>query len=212
MFKRQSDALTTVFCFLLLVLVPVMASCAPIQPSSEYAPQTLANTSSQTTDSGNSVDSGPPEWEEIFTIGEEAHNYSDLANTGFRDVVEFTCHAGLDCEGTDFPAALYLRNAELYSDGVREVTIAFDLTRDYSEVILRLVRAGSETSAVTVDGETTHYVTNEMLGSAEGWIVGSFDLSLGAMDEGNHAIALAIREDGKGNEQLGWDALSMKAR
>jgi hypothetical protein len=101
----------------------------------------------------------------------------------------------------------------IYADeDVKRITITFTLDQDYSELALRLVRGGSETTVVTVDAQQTYLVTNVMLGSNEGWVVGSYYLMLGALKKGTHTIQLTVADDGKGNGHFGWDALALFAR
>ena len=100
-----------------------------------------------------------------------------------------------------------------YADesGVVRLNINFTLDQDYKEVVLRLARAGVETTEVTVDGKRTHHVTAKMLGSKEGGIYGVFDLMLGSLSKDNHTIQLALSEDKKSKGRIVWDALVLYA-
>ena len=46
-----------------------------------------------------------------------------------------------------------------------------------------------------------------MLGSGEGYKVGTYDLELGSLDEGTHTIELTMADDGKGTGSYQWDAI-----
>lgn len=65
--------------------------------------------------------------------------------------------------------------------------------------------------SVTVDGEEPLFVNREMLGSRDGWVVGSYDLQLGPLQVGSHSISFAIPDDSEGDGEFGWDALSVTA-
>ena len=95
--------------------------------------------------------------------------------------------------------------------GVERITIIFRLDQAYNNVILRLARGGDETTVVTVDRKRTHLVTNTMLGSGEGYRVGVYNLTLGALKKGRHTIEMTVADDGKGNATYQWDALSLFA-
>jgi hypothetical protein len=71
----------------------------------------------------------------------------------------------------------------------------------------RIVKAGSETTIVTLDDDKRFYVTSSMLGSDELRKYGSYDLSLGSLDQGTHSIHLAVGENNYGNGRYWWDAL-----
>jgi hypothetical protein len=95
---------------------------------------------------------------------------------------------------------------------VERIIIIFKLDQAYINVVLRLVRGGDETTVVTVDGKQTHLVTNTMLGSGEGFRVGVYNLTLGALKKGEHTIEMTVADDGKGNATYQWDALSLFAK
>ena len=50
-----------------------------------------------------------------------------------------------------------------------------------------------------------------MLGSRDGFVVGVYDLKLGALKKGPHTIQLTVADDGKGNGRYSWDALTLFA-
>jgi hypothetical protein len=104
------------------------------------------------------------------------------------------------------------RDSRYADTEVKRITIIFTLDQDYSELVLRLVRGGRETTVVTVDAQQTYLVTNVMLGSDEDWVVGAYDLMLGALKKGTHTIQLTVADDGKGYGDFGWDALALFAR
>jgi hypothetical protein len=77
---------------------------------------------------------------------------------------------------------------------------------------LRLVRGGDETTVVELDETEQYLVTNSMLGSNDGYLVGAYDLDLGSLRKGKHTIKLTIADDGKGNGTYQWDAIRLFAR
>ena len=95
--------------------------------------------------------------------------------------------------------------------GVARITINFTLDQDYKEVVLRLARAGAESSVVLVDGKQTHIVTNEMLGSDEFSVFGAYNLPLGSLNKDTHTIQLTVVDGGKANGRYQWDALTLFA-
>jgi hypothetical protein len=97
----------------------------------------------------------------------------------------------------------------IYYGGVERITISFRLDQSYNNVIMRLARAGEETTVVIVDGNQTHLVTDKMLGSADHGVYGAYDLMLGELKKGVHTIQLTVADDGKGNGGYSWDALSL---
>ena len=158
-------------------------------------------------------DTSRPVGKELFTIGQEDKSYVEFRSTGFRGEPEYTCRVEADYAAEAFPRRLYRAPIPSYADdGVERITIIFTLDHDYNEVVLRLVRAGAETTVVTVDGKRTHLVTNSMLGSNEDYVVGAYNLTLGALNKGTHTIQLTVADDGKGNGQYSWDALALFAR
>ncbi len=50
-----------------------------------------------------------------------------------------------------------------------------------------------------------------MLGISGGYGFGVYNLKLGALKKGEHRIELTVADDGKGNAQYQWDALSLIA-
>ncbi len=92
----------------------------------------------------------------IFTIGREDRLYSEFTARGFRDHREHTCRVGVDCSIETFPNVLCRDPISHYPDEeVKRVTIMFTLEQDYGELQLRLVRGGTETTVVMVDGQQT---------------------------------------------------------
>ena len=152
----------------------------------------------------------------LFAIGREDNSYSEFEWRGFKGHPEYTCRVGVDCSTEAFPSGM-CRDPEcqdsIYADEeVKRITITLTLDQDYSELVLRLVRAGRETTEVTVDAQQTYLVTNVMLGSDEGWVVGAYDLMLGTLKKGTHTIQLTVADDGKGNGEFAWDALALFVR
>jgi hypothetical protein len=97
-------------------------------------------------------------------------------------------------------------------DETKTITITMTLNQDYSELVLRLVRAGVETTEITVDGQQTHLVTADRLGSDEIYVVSTFDLKLGPLRKGAHTIELTAADDRGRNGCPGWDALALYGR
>ena len=150
----------------------------------------------------------------IFAIGQEDKSYREFNARGFKGQSEYTCRVGVDCSSETFPRRLYFPPISKYTiDGVVRITIMFTLDHTYKNAILRLARAGNETTVVTVDGERerTHRVTDIMLGSTDGGVYGVYDLTLGALKKGTHTLQFTVGDDGKGNEGYSWDALTLFA-
>lgn len=146
----------------------------------------------------------------VFVIGQEDKSDREFKSSGFMENPDFTCTVGIDCSSEIFPQRLKRTQVVYAADaGVDRVTIKFRLDDAYDNIVLRLARGGNETTVVLVDGEQTYLVTNEMLGSNDGYRVGVYDLSLGTLKRGPHTIQLTVADDGKGNGTYQWDALSL---
>jgi hypothetical protein len=154
---------------------------------------------------------GQSEDEVIFAIGEVDQspvefNYSDFANIRFVTI---------DADGKVDPKLMPVRMIHPdghyspdRSDAAQELLIRFRLRRDADRLIFRLARGGDSATLVTVDDETTHRVTDTMLGSAEGGVFGSYDLDLGPISRGHHTLKLSMPDDGLGyNGSFRWDGL-----
>jgi hypothetical protein len=149
----------------------------------------------------------------LFRVGKEDDSNREFAVRGFADSIEYTCTVGQDWPDAVFPGAMYrLPIAPFIDDGVGRVVIRFALGQAQDEIVLRLVRAGAETTVVTVDDLRQQLVTSAMLGSGENSVYGSYNLILGRMERGLHTIKLTIADDGKGNGRFAWDALSLLSR
>ena len=162
-------------------------------------------------------DTSRPAGNEIFAIGREDKSDLEFRSSGFSGHPEFTCTVGVDCSTQSFPQRLHRAQASAYARtyvdaGVERITIKFSLEQAYNNVVLCLARGGSETTVVTIDGKRTYFVTNEMLGSYDGYGVGVYNLMLGALKKGVHTIQLTVADDGKGNGTYQWDALALFAR
>jgi len=208
----------------LTLVMLLLAACGTSQPASTPDPPTptpipptntpllpTATPAIESSDKGK-LESQPVT---LFAIGRENNSDGEFAARGFRGHPEYTCRVGVDCLTEAFPASLCRTpesHAASYDDEVKRITITLTLDQDYGELALRLVRAGAETTVVTVDGQQTYLVTNTMLGSNEGWVVGAYDLMLGALKKGTHTIQMTVADDGKGNGHYGWDALALLAR
>ena len=167
---------------------------------------------------GPSVESASdrPVGNEIFLIGREDKSDLEFCRSGFSGHPEFTCTVGIDCSTKSFPQRLHRAQSSAYARtyvdaGVERITIEFSLEQAYMNVVLRLARGGGETTVVTIDGKRKYFVTNEMLGSHEGYGVGVYNLILGALKKGTHIIQLTVADDGKGNGTYQWDALALFA-
>jgi hypothetical protein len=145
----------------------------------------------------------------IFQIGIINESHTDFPAYSFKGVDDYKCTVGVDCSTETFPGHMYKQPAPRHSDssGVAFVTIFFELNKSYENMIFRIARAGSETTIVTLDDDKRFYVTSSMLGSHELLNYGSYDLSLGSLDQGTHSIHLAVGENNYGNGRYWWDAL-----
>jgi hypothetical protein len=153
----------------------------------------------------------------FFEIGKEDNSDSEFRSTGFGEYQEYTCEVRVDCLTDTFPQRLHrpplMGDASRYADaGVQRVTIVIYLRMAYNHVILHLVRGGDETTLVEIDGTQSYSVTNSMLGSNDGYLVGTYDLDLGLLVKGKHSIHLTVADDGKGDGTYRWDAIKMFAR
>ena len=158
-------------------------------------------------------DTNRPAGKVIFEIGQEDGSYSEFCQSGFRDQTEYSCRVGVDCLTESFPIRHYRAPINAYvDDGVEHIIIKFSLKQAYKNVLLRLARAGDETTVVTVDGKQMYSVTNVFLGSGDGYIVGVYNLQLGALEKGNHYIEMTVADDGMGNGRYSWDALALFAK
>ncbi len=145
----------------------------------------------------------------IFQIGIINESHSDFPAYSFKGVDDYKCTVGVDCSDETFPPHIYNQPARRFGDslGVAFVTIFFELNKSHENMIFRIARAGSETTIVTLDDDKRFYVTSSMLGSDEQRQYGSYDLSLGYLDQGTHSIHLAVGENNYGNGMYWWDAL-----
>jgi hypothetical protein len=164
------------------------------------------------------VSSAPPEPSDtdqpvvIFAIGQEDKSDSEFRSSGLSGIKEYRCRVGVDCSTETFPAYLNRAGYSGYDyGGVERIIISFRLDQTYNDVTLRLARGGDETTVVIVDGKQTHLVTNTMLGSGEGYRIGIYNLTLGALKKGRHTIEMTVADDGKGNAVYQWDALALFA-
>ena len=151
-------------------------------------------------------------YEVIFKIGSENNAFTDFKMSGFRGQSDYTCSIGVDNVNDTFPMMHYTPDASDQSaeaQGVEYIKIIFTLDTKYSNLVLRLVRGGAETTVVVVDGENDYRVSNDMLGSAEGFTVGQYNLELGPFNKGTHTIELTVTDGEKGNGGYQWDALSL---
>jgi hypothetical protein len=146
--------------------------------------------------------------EVIFTIGKEDKSDREFLNAGWYGKEEFVCRPATDWADQSFPAELHIHGA-YESYGVVRVKVLFELKRSYTRIVLRLARGGDETTVVRVDGQQTYHVTNAMLGSAEGFVIGSYELDIGGLEQGEHSLEFTVAEDGKGNGAYQWDALRL---
>ena len=155
--------------------------------------------------------SGRPEGDVIFAIGEVDKSAAEFWEGDFENIRFVTIDADGEVDPKLMPTRIIHPDGP-YSpdqrDAAQEVVIQFRLKRDASRLVFRLARAGDSATVVTVDGETTYRVTDMMLGSAEGRVFGSYDLDLGPIPKGRHALKLSMPDDGLGyNGSFVWDAL-----
>jgi len=145
----------------------------------------------------------------LFIIGVEDESWREFRNDGFEGQNVYSCVVGVNCSADNFPHYLHIFPDDPYYDqrGVMRIVISFTLDKLERDVVLRLARGGLETTEVTVDGGEKYLVTASMLGSNEGFIVGSYDLEIGSLEKGSHTIELAVAMDGKGGGSYEWDAL-----
>jgi hypothetical protein len=140
----------------------------------------------------------------FFAIGREDKSDNEFEFT--MGMSEYRCTVGVDCSTEAFPTGLGLA---WYGLGVERIIISFRLNQAYDNVILRLARGGAETTVVIVNEKQKYFVTDTMLGSGEGYIVGVYNLELGTLKKGVHSIEMSVADDGKGNGTYAWDALSL---
>ena len=190
--------------FLLLTAL-ILCACQPLVLVEDNTLVTVESTDSEANDRA---------WDEIFVIGVENGSWSEFASYGFDEYQEYICQLNVDCTVADIPLGLYEGDGpSRYHDSVPRLTIVFQLERDYDDLVLRLARAGSETTAVFIDdSEEPLLVTSEMLGSRDGGTIGAYDLPLDPLQAGSHSVAFAIHNDDVGNGEYAWDALSLHAR
>jgi hypothetical protein len=185
---------------LLLLAVLILSGCQPVMPVE-------ADTSAETESVNSEAETTTPTWDEIFVIDKFAYKREGQFQ-------EYTCHIGVDCGEVDIPAGLCGKDDGIGCDSydIPKLTLVFELSSDYNELVLHLRRAGSETTAVSVDGGEPLLVTSEMLGSRDGGVNGSYELALGPLQSGSHFIAFTVHDDGTGNSMYNWSELSLTAR
>lgn len=158
--------------------------------------------------------SGRPLGSILFQIGQEDGAEFEFNSSNLKNVHEFTCSAPLGCKAEVFPRRLYIHPRKTIREvwtggGVAKVSINFTLDIDQEEVVLRLARAGDETTLVTLNGEQEFLITSEILGSREGGLFSAYNLSLGSINKGMHTIQFTVVDDGKGNGRYAWDSISL---
>jgi len=166
--------------------------------------------------SGPDVD-GIPARRVVFSIGQRDSSSYEFTAHEPLDPPQYECTVGIDCSTETFPEAMYWSeephpNSSFVLEGdVQSIKIHFSLSRSYTHLTLRISRAGDETSLVTLDDRDPISVTAVMLGSDDGWQVGTFDLDLGPVTKGNHTLLFTVHPtDGaewEGIPVFGWDAL-----
>lgn len=145
----------------------------------------------------------------IFSIGTIGQSMSDFTGSGYGDIENFECTVGADCSTETFPPQMYKPSTPIKhrTIGASSVRIFFNLRQPYENLFLRLARAGSETTIVTLDDEKVFKVTSTMLGSDERRKYGSYDLAFGSLGQGTHNIHLTVEDEYNGNGRFWWDAL-----
>jgi hypothetical protein len=149
----------------------------------------------------------------LFEIGEVDHSRHDYKQTGWEGIQEYEYIIGVNSLSDGFPSHLYVPSLKDIWDStaVVHLRIKFKLSKSFEQVILRIARAGDETTIVNLDNEHIYEVTSAMLGSDEHSNWGSYDLSLGALEKGIRNIEFSVADDGKGNGRYGWDAIILYA-
>lgn len=194
---------TTILLLAMLVALTVSA-CRPVAMREDATRAVVESMDATTVDGA---------WDEIFIIGTEDRSPAEFSPGGFDQYEEFICNFGVDCSVADIPGGLYEGDRpRYYRDEAPQLTIIFQLSQDYRELLLHLARAGSETTAVAVDGGDPLLVTAEMLGSRDNGGYGAYDLPLGSLNAGSHTITFFIPDDGAGNGGYSWDFMSLVAR
>jgi hypothetical protein len=153
------------------------------------------------------IDAGPDGV--LFAIGIEDGDRAEFQKFDWEGINEYECTVGINCESSNFPAHLLRMSVIDRWDyrGVAQVTINFNLNQTCLNVFLRIVRAGSDTTIVNLDGRVSHYVTGKMLDSRSWYHYGGYDLDLGSLDAGVHNIKMTVDERGMGDGSYGWDAI-----
>ncbi len=147
----------------------------------------------------------------IFQIGQEDRSDREFQRMGWKGQKEYTCHIGVDCKDEKFPAELLVPKSDYPDYGVECVTIYFEVKKA-GNAILRLARGGDETTVVLIDRERKYIVTSAMLGSGEGFRVGTYELAIGSINIGWHSIEFTVLIDGKANGAYQWDAITLFAQ
>lgn len=164
--------------------------------------------------SGNTPAVQPDESGALFVLGEEDGSRSGYKGYGWSGVDEHKCTVLVDCHTKPFPSHLHAASAKptWESSAVISASITFGLDRTYTNVTLRLVRAGAETIAVRLDGGQEALVTKAMMQpeTYEHSGFGAYDLDLGSLDAGTHVLELSVEDDGEGNGRFGWDAIILR--
>lgn len=145
----------------------------------------------------------------LFALGTVDQSMSDFTGTGYANIEKYECTVGVDCSTETFPPQMYkpsISNKER-TIGASSVKIFFNLSQPYENLFLRLARAGSETTIITLDDEKIFRVIRTMLGSDEKRKYGVYDLSLGSLGQGTHNICLTVEDEYNGNGKFWWDAL-----
>jgi len=146
----------------------------------------------------------------VFSIGKQDQSDAEFDKSGFAGKEEYACTVGKDCTADKFPDRHEREGVREYDEsGVQRIFINFRLDGEYHDLVLRLARAGAETTVVKIDDQSPQDVTNTMLGSDEGFSDGAYDLAIGSLDKGEHVIQLTVADDGKGNGSYVWDAIAL---
>lgn len=159
---------------------------------------------------GRGESRGDSDHQTVFTIGTENNLRDQFRDSGFTGMQEYECDA-TNCAVDQFPMRIYKASlAKMYDDdGVAQIKLDFQLSREYDNAALRLARWGVETDLVTVDNRPAVAVTAAMLGSGED-IHGQYDLNIGPLSKGRHTIGIRVAEDnGVGSGRHSWDAISL---
>lgn len=151
----------------------------------------------------------------IFAIGDIDNKYRDFKWSGWNGIHDYECIVGVDCETGKFPSVIYHMDFVprfTDRDGVATARIRFYLANETENVILRLARAGAETLVVNWDNEANIDLPADLFDppSADGFVVGIYDLAIGTVPAGMHVIEFSMKAGPSHDGGFGWDAVILR--